>query len=227
MLNSDPKKLRFLGIDMQSQTRRRAAVVLTYGLYVIAIGCLAAGSKSVDGLQHYRAGFWLMLLVSSWVMGFSIFREGGVVKRFKLPVWQMRGTRGEWVLLRDLDDWAKYKHGGTFEELPPAHQQELLRRYKVGNYFFPANRSMTPERLDEREIAEIDRASRRTLVLLCSFCFCLAGAYSAPAIHLHSEDIAATLFLLGTFAMTGPKAGILWSEPDPRASADLQLVEEN
>jgi hypothetical protein len=227
MLNPDAKKLRYLGIDMHSRTRRRAAVVLTYGIFVIATGCVLAAWKTEAGFQHYWAGFCSMLLLSSCVMGASIFREGGIVKRFKLPVWEMRGAEGGWVMLRDLNDWAKYSHGDMFDALPPAQQEDVLRRYKVGNYYFPAQRSMTPERLDEREIAEMNRASRRTLTLLCTFCFSLAGAYSVPAIHLHNEDIAATFFLLSVFAMTGPKASILWSEPDPRTNADLQLVEQN
>jgi len=226
MLSADPKKLRLLGIDMHARGRRRSAVVLTYGVYLIAMGWLVRETRSVPGLREYYGGYWLMLLASSWVMGFSFLREGGAVKRFKLPVWRVRGEEGGWVLLRNLDDWAKYNYGDTFDALPEERQQEVLRKYRVGNYFFPASGSRTPDRLDEREVAELDRASKRTLTLLCTFCFSLAGAYAARNAVLRREDVAAVLFTLGTFAMSGPKASILWNEPDPRIGADLKLVQE-
>jgi hypothetical protein len=37
-------------------------------------------------------------------------------------------------------------------------------------------------------------------------------------------EIAGLFVTLGFIATTGPKASILWNEPDPRIENDLQLV---
>jgi hypothetical protein len=40
------------------------------------------------------------------------------------------------------------------------------------------------------------------------------------------EDLAATLLTQDFLAATGPKANILWNEPDPSTEGGLQLVQD-
>jgi hypothetical protein len=114
--------------------------------------------------------------------------------------------------------------GDKFDALPDPQQKELLRTYRVGNYFFPAEASKAPGRLDEREEGEKQRASSRTLVWLTGFCFCLSGACAFGNAGMRPVEIAGLFVTLGFIATTGPKASILWNEPDPRIENDLQLV---
>ena len=226
MLNPDPAKLRYLGIDLHSRTRRRVVVVLTWGALMIGMGVL---SYTLDTQPFFRThpiiGFYLVVLVLGLFTLGSVFRDGGAIKPFQFRVWHIHGPRGgEFVFLRNLDDWARYQHGTRLAELPDEQQHEVLRTYRVGYYVFPADKSKTPERLDEREIAVRNEASTTALKWVTLFCFSLAGAYAVKTIPLRSTDVAMSFLTLGIFAFNGPRSLILWNEPDPRESSDLALV---
>jgi hypothetical protein len=228
MLNPDPAKLRYLGIDLHSRTRRRIVVVLTWLAFVIGMSLL---SYTLDTqpffLTHPIIGFYLVALAVGLFTLASVFRDGGVVKPFHLRVWHIHGMHGdEFVLLRNLDDWARYQHGARLTELPEEQQREVLRTYRVGYYVFPADKSKTPERLDEREVAVRNQASTNALKWVTLFCFSLAGAYATKTIPIRSTDVAMTLLTLGIVAFNGPRSLILWNEPDPRENGDLALVQQ-
>jgi hypothetical protein len=228
MLNPDPAKLRYLGIDLHSRTRRRIVVVFTWLAFVIGMSLL---SYTLDTqpffLAHSIIGFYLVAFAVGLFTLASVFRDGGVVKTFHLRVWHIHGMRGgEFVLLRSLDDWARYQHGARLTELPEEQQREVLRTYRVGYYVFPADKSKTPERLDEREIAVRNQASTNALRWVTLFCFSFAGAYATKTIPIRSTDVAMSLLTLGIVAFNGPRSLILWNEPDPRESGDLTLVQQ-
>jgi hypothetical protein len=228
MLNPDPAKVRYLGIDLHSRTRRRIVVALTWMVFVIGMGLL---SYTLDTKPFFHThpiiGFYLVALaVGLFILG-SVFRDGGVIKSFTLRVWHIHGPRGgQFVLLRSLDDWALYQHGARLADLPEGQQQEVLRTYRVGYYVFPADKSKTPERLDEREIAVRNQASTNALRWVTFLCFYLAGAYAVGTIPLRSTDVAMSFLTLGVCAFNGPRSLILWNEPDPRESGDPMLVQQ-
>jgi hypothetical protein len=226
MLNSDLNQLRFLSIDLHSRLRRRLLVTITYSIFVLSMAVLVEESKRAPALQSYHSGFWLMVIVATAFQTFGIFREGGPVKRFNEHVRPFPGMKGGAVILGSLDDRAEYQFGAKFDALPAAQQKELLRTYRVGNYLFPAEPSKAPGKLDEREIAEKQQASSKTLVWLNRYCLCLAGLDAFRKTGMPPENLAATLLTLAFLAATGPKASILWNEADPRIEGDLQLVED-
>lgn len=226
MLNSDLNKLRFLSIDLHSRWRRRLLVAFVYSIYVLSMAVLVRESERVSALQSYHSGFWLMLIVAIAFQTFGIFREGGPVKRFNEPMRSFPGMKGGAVILGSLDDRAEYQFGAKFDALPEAQQKELLRTYRVGNYLFPAEPSKAPGRLDEREVAEKQQASSKTLAWVIKLCFILAGVHAFGKTGMPPGDLAAMFLTLGFLAATGPKANILWNEPDPRIEGDLQLVQD-
>lgn len=223
MLNSDPKKLRFLGIDLHSRTRRRYAVVLTIVAFVMAMAALSEGTDNSAALQRYHCGFWLMLLASA-VCSAGIFREGGPVKAFNEPIWRLKEMKGGAVLLRNLDDLAEYRFGGRFDALTEAQQDEVLRSYRIGNYFYPATDSKASTRLDERERIEKDRAYSATLTSLTRYLFIMTGVCGFKSSSFTSADIAALLLTLGFVGLNGPKAAVLWNEPAPASEGELRIV---
>jgi hypothetical protein len=221
MLNPEPRKLRYLGIDLHPRWLRRCVVVLTYLVYFIVMIVIAQKTKSVVVLQSYHLGFWLMALVSILMGAFGVFRDGGPVLRFTQPVWRLSGTEGSWMMLRGLDDRAKYSYGKNFDGLAEEQQKELLRTYRVGNYLFPADGKARGAD-DERESAERERASGRTIVRLTQFCFAMAGIYAFSTARPSPEGLAAMFLTIGFYAMTGAKANILWNEIDPRRTKQTQ-----
>jgi hypothetical protein len=223
MLNPDPKKLRAIGIDLHSKTRRRGAVVLTIGVFMVAMALISAETNDSTVLQRYHLGFWLMLFLST-VCCLGIFREGGPVKAFNEPVWRLKGMKDGAVLLRSLDDLAEYRFGGIFDALTDAQQSEVLSAYRVGNYFFPASSSKASTRLDERERTEKDRAYSATLTLLTRYLFIMAGVYGFKKTGFSPADITALLLTFGFFALNGPKIAILWNEPSPNSDGELRLL---
>jgi hypothetical protein len=230
VLNSDPKKLRFFGIDLKSRFRRRCAVVLTFAVFFIAMTGLSYGMESWKVLQRYRCGGWLMLLVPI-LCSVGIFREGGPVKAFNEPVWRLKGVKGGSLLLRSLDDRAEYRFGGRFDELPAAQQNEILGSYRVGNYFFPAASSKAPSMLDERERVEKDRAYGATLASLTRYLVIMgvvyADIYGVRRSVISSSDVAALLLTFGFIGLNGPKAAVLWNEPAPPSDGELRIVNDN
>ncbi len=236
MLNPDPKKLRWLGIDMRSRTRRRCAVVLHVAVGVLGLFTLAAATADEPVLQRYHLSLYLMLLLTL-LCSQGIFREGGVVKPFqerkeheKAP-WRLRGRPGRFVMLGSLDDRAEYRYGAKFDDLAEAEQQELLMKYRVGNYLFPAEASKAPGMqkappiLDEREQREKERANSITLKVMTGWLFYLAANYgTGHSKAMSGADIASLLLTFGFFATNGPKIYILWNEPSPLSEDDLHLV---
>jgi hypothetical protein len=77
MLNSDLKKLHFLGIDLHSLGRRRWLVALTNSIFLLSMAVLVEESKRVPALQSYHSGFWLMLMVATAFQTFGIFARVG------------------------------------------------------------------------------------------------------------------------------------------------------
>ena len=211
-----------MGIDLQSRTRRRGAVILTIGVFIITMALLVAETNNSATLQRYHLGFWLMLL-DSIVCSLGVFREGGPVKAFNEPVWRLRGIKGGAVLLRSLDDLAEYRFGGSFDTLSDAQQGEILSAYRVGNYFYPAASSKASTRLDERERIEKDRAYSATLTVLTRYLFIMAGVCGFSKAGLSTADITALLLTFGFLGINGPKASVLWNEPSPRLDEELRL----
>ncbi len=96
----------------------------------------------------------------------------------------------------------------------------------VGRYYFPADKSRSPERLDEREMVIRDRASVSTLRWVGFCCACWAGTLAGHNnfAHLEPADLTTNLFSIVFMAVAGPATVILWTEPDPRDSGELSLV---
>lgn len=218
MLNNDPHKLRFLGINMHSRTRRRVAVVLTYVVsYVIS---LVVDARVWDGWGYPFVVLWVL---SAAVAFGGIFRNGGLVKSFDVP---KPPRAGAMMIVGSLDEWARYKYGTpSFEESSAEQQEELLAAYRVGNYLVPQDKLHAAYGLpDEREAMQRDQASRRTLVWLSSYITYVAASYSVRHGKVDSLDIVTTLVSMGVLALTLPKAMVLWEEPDPDG-APMTLVE--
>lgn len=217
MLTNDPKRLRFLGIDLHSRHRRRAAVVFTYLAYFLVMVGLGG---AFDDRQSPWTEYLIMFACTAAIMHLGLFRTRGPVKRMNEGPNMYRDR----VLLRSLDDWSRYLHGGDFENLSQEQQHEVLMKYKVGNYLFPEkNRhaGFDPEAPDERELAERDRASTRALQIVTTFLFSLTGATIYDAAR-HRADGGPPLFMmLALAAVTLPKAIILWYEADPRELLNL------
>ncbi len=225
MLNPDPNKLRFLGIDLRSRLRRRCAVVLTFAVFFAALLSLSVEMDESKLLQGHSVGPVLMLVIC-FVCSLGIFRENGPVKAFNEPVWRLKGVKGGSVLLRSLDDLAEYRFGGKFDDLPAAQQNDVLGSYRVGNYFYPAASSKAPSRLDERERLEKDRAYSTTLASLTRYLFIMAGIYSARRSGISPSEAVALLFGFGFIGLNGPKATILWNEPTPLSDGEFRIVDD-
>jgi hypothetical protein len=225
MLN-EAGKLKSFGIDLRSRSRRRFAVVVTFGLYVLAMLVVSVGADHSLTLQRYHLGIWLMFGLTA-LFSLGIFREGGPVKAFAEPVWRVRGMKGGLVMVRSLDDLAEYRFGGRFDALTEAEQDVVLRAYRVGNYLFPAENSRASTRLDERERIEKDRAYGATLAKLTRYLFYLAGFFAIRRTAASPAEVVALMLTLGYFAVNGPKALILWDEPAPWGDGGLVLVRES
>ncbi len=131
-----------------------AAVVVTYTSFVVVLGA-AIGDPRWTEHPYLRlaamCGFTFLL------QAISVFRNGGLVKRFDFP---RRGRAPKHVIVGRIDEWARYRYGvDGFEAATDVQQTELLRTYRVGNYLVPA-KSLQDTLLDERERAERDSASR-------------------------------------------------------------------
>ena len=216
MLNS--VKLRYLGIDLHSRARRRFAVALTWIALFLAMTALSVLFDSEAWFRDHPLVALLVAGLAAYLFSLvSVFRDGGAVRRFEMPVWKVSaGDKSGYVMLGNLDDWARYKYDGALAELPEEEQQQVLRTYKVGYYLFPADRSRAPERLDEREIAVRNQASTNALRWVVFFCFSTAGACASSVQHVGRLDLAMELLTIGLIGLYAPRALILWNEPNPR-----------
>ena len=149
----------------------------------------------------------------------SVFRGGSVVKSFEDRPALKLGYRGK-VLVNGLDEWAQHFYGvASFEEANEEQKADLLRRYRVGTYMFPAKaKPWVP--LDEREIGERDSASRWALQRIGVLLACYLGATAAEREPLQPTAAAAMLWGFLLLARTLPQARVLWTEHDPREMSE-------
>lgn len=220
-------KLRYLGIDLHSRRRRRIVVLCSWVAFIAGMTALDNFLKKESfSAYHPHLSMWATLVCVCLFYYLSVFRDGGAIRPFHFRTLPLAGFKGRFVILNSLDDWACHSYGATLDDLPQEQQQDVLRRYRVGCYFFPADKSRSPERLDEREMAIRDRASASTLHWVGVWCAICAGSLSGHSFaHLQPADIITTLFQATFMAMAGPATVILWTEPDPRDSGELSLVE--
>ncbi|HEX3967619.1 MAG TPA: hypothetical protein VHW70_06610 [Edaphobacter sp.] len=211
MLNSDEKKLRWWGIDLRPRLRRRVVVCGTYFVLFVLMDFFSTSF-------WYRHPYWDLLLMVVSIAAcerISVFRRGGVVKSFEDRPALKLGYRGK-VLVNGLDEWAQHFYDvASFEEANDEQKADLLRRYRVGTYMFPAKaKPWVP--LDEREIAERDSASRWALQRIAVLLAVYMGTTAADREPLQQMAAAAMLWGFLVLAITLPQARVLWTEHDPR-----------
>jgi hypothetical protein len=195
MLRSDPR-LRWLGIDMRARWRRRAAVVVTYLAFFVAIASTSNGG-------WWGHPFIAMLVLVAVVMLGGVFSSFGPVKPFEDPP--------EKVFVNGLDEWARYRYGvENFEMASPEQQAYLLSTYRVGTFVLPGK-----PYLDERELKERERAERWSRGVITTVLAVITGNYVRHA-TVSGLEVAADLVTLSVLLWTLPRARVLWTERDPR-----------
>ena len=140
----------------------------------------------------------------------------------------MRGSMAAKVFVNVMDEWAQYRYGvASFEEATEAQQAELLKRYRVGTFVYPAKpKAEQWTGLDEREIGERNDASRWALQRIGIFLASYAGILAMKSKPVAPLEVAGFLWLFSVLARTLPQARVLWTEPDPRAVAgEMEMVE--
>ena len=222
MLSDDPKKLRFLGIDLRSRGRRRVLVCLTYFLFLFAMAGVQTFFDDHHVTSHWwtlPGGFWelaaLMLVTCAFSSG--IFRENGPVKPFGPH--KLFKRYGDRLILETRDDLARYLHEKPLAELSLEEQAEVKRRWRPGRHLAKDKAFFAPGLPDERELAEVGRASRTALGILCFLLMMSAGTLARYGVDLHSGAATVDCCELALAAFTLPKAIILWGEADPREYA--------
>jgi hypothetical protein len=225
MLNT--AKLSYLAIDLHSRRRRRIVVVCSWVAFFLGMNALELFLDNQSfSIHHPVLSLWATIAYVCVFYYLSVFRDGGVIRPFHFRTLPLAGFKGRVVVLSSLDDWACCSHGAALADLPEEQQQDVLHRYRVGRYYFPADKSRSPERLDEREMMIRDRASVSTLRWVGFCCACWAGTLAAHNLaHLEPADLTTNLFSIVFMAVAGPATVILWTEPDPRDSGELSLVD--
>jgi hypothetical protein len=221
MLATDEKRLRWWGIDMGPRWRRRVAVVATYFVLFVLV---AVATDNHWAAHNYLALAAMVLLTVIW-QSLSIFRKDGVVKSFEDPPLTKSGIRGM-VFVNGLDEWAQYKFGvASFEDANEQQKAELLRRYRVGTYAFPAKPKPWTG-LDEREVGERDDASRWALRRIAWLLAFYAGTFAVKPKPIAPVAVAGFLWSFFLLAVTLPQARVLWTEPDAReVGGEMEMVE--
>jgi hypothetical protein len=218
MLATEEKKLRWMGIDFRSRWRRRAAVVLTYAGFFVILE-VAIGDPRWAGHPYLR--LVAMGALTFLLQAISVFRNGGLVKKFALP---RLGVEPKHMVVGSLDEWARYRYGAPgFDAATDEQQKELLRTYHVGNYLVPA-KPLENCLLDERERAERDSTSRWVLGQLAWILALMTGSTAMQRRPFTPFEVAALLWIFFILAITLPQARILWIEPDPRDAAGPHLA---
>lgn len=225
MLNTS--KLHYLAIDLHSRRRRRIMVVCNWSAFILGMAALETLLDHESfSVHHPHLSLWAAFAYVCFFYYLSVFRDGGVIRPFHFRTLPLAGFKGRVVVLSSLDDWARYSHGAALAELPEEQQQDVLRRYRVGCYYFPADKSRSPERLDEREMMIRDRASANTLRWVGVFVVLWASSLTGHNFaHLQPADIVTSLFDIVFMVVAGPATIILWTEPDPCENGELALVE--
>jgi len=226
MLNA--ARLHYLAVDLHSRRRRRIVVVCSWVAFFLGMAALETFLDNASfSVRHNQLSWWAVFAYMCLFYYLSVFRDGGVIRPFHFRTLPLAGSKDRVVILRSLDDWARHSHGGALADLPEEQQLDVLRRYRVGCYLFRADHSRSPERLDEREVKIRDRASASTLHWVGLFCglwaITLTGHNFA---HLQPADIISAFFDIVFMALAGPATAILWTEPDPRDSGELSLVDD-
>jgi hypothetical protein len=215
MLRAEETRSRWLGMDMRPRWRRRVAVLVTYFLFLVAIG-----SSGAAWWGHPIAGA-VTLVCTVWWLG--VFGSFGPMKDFE---GQQRNFGG-WILVNGLDAWARYKFGApSFDEASEPQKEELLRNYRFGNFYMPMRwPQMDDSNLDERELRERDGAARWAMRWVGMFMACAVGTYANARRPVDGMEVAAELLSLLVLLWTLPQARVLWTEPDPREmSGEMELV---
>lgn len=222
MLESQARKLRWMGIDLHARWRRRVAVVMTYAVFVALIELAVTLTDDGPASGH---PFLALLAMGCFTMAWrflSVLRDNGVVKSFEGPPAR---TMGKHMIVGSLDEWARYRYGAAgFDQATEEQQHELLRTYRVGDYLVPA-KSLEDYRLDERERAERDRISHWALIRLAGLLAIMAGASAVQRRPFAPFDVAALFLTAVILAVTLPQARVLWTEPNPHDAGDLKLAE--
>lgn len=225
MLNT--ARLHYLAIDLHSRRRRRIVVVCSWVAFFL--GSVALDSfldNESFSVRHAEFSLWTTIAYVCVFYYLSVFRDGGTIRPFHFRTLPLAGFGGRVVVLSSLDDWARHNYGAALADLPEEQQQDVLRRYRVGRYYFPADKSRSPERLDEREMMIRDRASASTLRWVGFWCAVCAASFAGHNFaRLEPADVITDLFNIAFMAVAGPATVILWTEPDPRDSGELSLVE--
>ena len=224
MLNTG--RLHYLAIDLNSRKRRRIVVVCSWVAFYLGMVAVDTFLDNENfSVHHPKISLWATIAYVLLFYYLSVFRDGGAIRPFHFRTLPLSGFKGEFVVLSSLDDWARYSHGAALADLPEEQQQDVLRRYRIGRRYFPADKSRSPERLDEREMMIRDRASACTLRYVGFSCTFAAGLMGCNIARLEPADIITNLFSIFFIALAGPATVILWTEPDPRDSGELSLVE--
>jgi hypothetical protein len=108
-----------------------------------------------------------------------------------------------------------------------AQEEELKRVDQRVEQSFPYEiREDDPDCLDERERVERNHASRGMVRFLTTMLICGAIDAAMNGRSWKASDVVNFLLGLLVIVRTGPKALVLWREPDPRElSEELGLVE--
>ena len=215
MLNTDETKLRWWGIDMRPRPRRRVVVCGTYFVLFMLMVFFSTNT-------WFRHPYWDLLMMVGSIMvceAISVFRGGGVVKSFEDRPALKLGYRGK-VLVKGLDEWAQHFYGvASFEEANEEQKADLLRRYRVGTYVFPAKaKPWTP--LDEREMGERDSASRWALQRIGALLTAYLVTTAVQREPFQQTEAAAMLWFFLVLVRTLPQARVLWTEHDPREMSE-------
>jgi hypothetical protein len=220
-------RLHYLAIDLHSRRRRRIVVVCGWVAFFLGLVAVDTFLDSESfSVHHPELALWATIAYVCLFYYLSVFRDGGATRPFHFRTLPLAGFKGRFVVLSSLDDWARHHHGAALADLPEEQQQDVPRRYRVGRYYFPADKSRSPERLDESEMMIRDRASASTLRWVGICCAVCAGSLTGHNFaHLEPADVITTLFNIAFMAIAGPATVILGTEPDPRDSGELSLVE--
>ena len=207
-----PSNFRYLGIDLHSRTRRRVLVALTWTVLLLGIVALERALESVHALNGHPALRFLIVLVAGLLFGFcSVFRTVNTAS--VVPTQRLRGMKEPVVLLTNLHDRALYKYGAPFDELPEEQQQELLRSYKVGNYYFPVAQNKAPKPFGRRKSTVGNQPTASALRRLGG-AICGGLIYAAITTLRHPEHVATYFLIIGIFAAFWLQSIALWNEPD-------------
>jgi hypothetical protein len=221
MLATQQNRIRWMGIDMRPRWRRRVAVVATYAS-AFAASLLLVSWQGYGWLTPTKALFALVIALEL----ISVFRDGGLIKTFEDPLPQDRllSRAGAYSLSRAKSRLSTSKR---YASSTPEEQQRMMRRLDEWPAFMRQadGPGIVP---DERERAERDQAARATLKRLASILFFVSflTAVRGQAAWPRMEAVE-FLLIFFVIARTGPKAFVLWREPDPRdVTGEIELVSD-